>query len=148
MSFVKFQLVVDCADPNRLAHFWAEALGYRIEPPPSGFENWWSYWRSRGLADEENYDGDDSIVDPSGAGPRIWFHQVPERKVVRNRLHLDLGASGGQEVPLATRKERIEAEAVRLVRLGATRVEVLHEPGLDHYAVGMEDPEGNEFDVN
>jgi hypothetical protein len=144
----KFQVVFDCADPNRLAHFWAEALGYQIEGPPTGFESWMTYWRSKGLAEAENYDGDDSIVDPSGAGPRIWFQQSLERKVVKNRVHLDIHASGGRDVPAETRKERIEVAADQLVRIGATRLGALEEPGLDHYAVAMLDPEGNEFDIN
>jgi hypothetical protein len=143
-----FQVVFDCANPNRLAHFWAEALGYRIEAPPSGFESWTAYWRSRGLPEEENYEGDDSIVDPVGGGPRIWFQQVSEGKVVKNRLHLDIGVGGGRDVPIETRKQRIDVAAERLVRLGATRVGPLVWEGLDHYAVAMLDPEGNEFDVN
>lgn len=50
---------------------------------------------------------------------------------------------------MATRKERVDAEADRLVGLGATTVGRLMEDGiLDHYAVGMKDPEGNEFDIN
>ena len=46
------------------------------------------------------------------------------------------------------RAERVGAEAQRLADLGATMVAVLVEPGLDHYAVAMKDPEGNEFDIN
>jgi Glyoxalase-like domain len=145
---VSFQVVFDCAEPDKLAHFWANALGYTIERPPPGFDSWMAYWRSKGLPDDENYEGDDSIVDPRGEGPRIWFHQVPEAKVVKNRLHLDIGASGGQSAPLETRKQRIELAAEGLVRLGATRIETLQQAGLDHYAVAMLDPEGNEFDVN
>jgi hypothetical protein len=42
---VRFQLVIDCADPDRLARFWAAALGYELEPPPAGFATWDDYWR-------------------------------------------------------------------------------------------------------
>ena len=49
---------------------------------------------------------------------------------------------------LAARRERVEAEAARPELLGATRLHTLAEDGLDHYAVAMADPEGNEFDVN
>jgi hypothetical protein len=73
---------------------------------------------------------------------------VDEVKTVKNRLHFDLGVSGGRTVPLETRKQRVEAEAERLSRLGATRIQALFEKGLDHYAVAMLDPEGNEFDIN
>jgi Glyoxalase-like domain len=36
----------------------------------------------------------------------------------------------------------------RLTDLGATMIGVLAEEGIDHYAVAMKDPEGNEFDIN
>jgi hypothetical protein len=76
---------------------------------------------------------------------------VPDVKTVKNRLHLDVHVSGGRAVPLATRRERVDAEARRLAGLGAT---ILSDPGEeeeegpDHYAVAMRDPEGNEFDIN
>jgi catechol 2,3-dioxygenase-like lactoylglutathione lyase family enzyme len=142
------QVTFDCADPDRLARFWAEALGYRLEEPPDGFATWQDYWVSRGLPPEEVEDGYDSIVDPEGVRPRIWFQPVPEGKVVKNRLHLDLGVSGGRRVPLETRRRRIDAEAERLVAAGATRLRVMSEEGVDHYGVVMADPEGNEFCLN
>jgi hypothetical protein len=37
---VRYQLVIDCADPDLLARFWAAALGYEFEPPPAGFAAW------------------------------------------------------------------------------------------------------------
>ena len=97
--------------------------------------------------------GADSIIDPRGDGPRIWFRVEPDAKVVKNRLHLDIRASGGRSVvdrnvPLATRKQRVDAEARRLADLGATITGALSADGLDHYAMGMKDPEGNEFDIN
>jgi hypothetical protein len=73
---------------------------------------------------------------------------VPDRKAVKNRLHLDIAASGGRELPIETRKRRVDAEAGRLAALGATLVGVLQEDGFDHCAVAMQDPEGNEFDIN
>jgi catechol 2,3-dioxygenase-like lactoylglutathione lyase family enzyme len=142
------QVTFDCADPDRLARFWAEVLGYRLEEPPDGFATWQDYWVSRGLPPEEVEDGYDSIVDPEGVRPRIWFQPVPEGKVVKNRLHLDLGVSGGRRVPLETRRRRIDAEAERLVAAGATRLRVMSEEGVDHYGVVMADPEGNEFCLN
>ncbi|MGA7924124.1 MAG: VOC family protein [Thermoplasmata archaeon] len=144
----KFTITVDCADPERLVRFWTQALGYSIEGPPEGFDSWWAFWKSKGLPDEENYAGSDAIADPSGAGPRIWFHQVPEKKVVKNRLHLDLPESGGRTVPLEIRKQRVDAAAERLVSLGAKILEAWDEPEIDQYGVMMQDPEGNEFDIN
>ena len=145
---VRYQLVIDCADPDRMARFWAAALHYDLEPPPDGFETWDDYYRDLGLGEEDLGIGEDSIVDPSGDGPRIWFQQVPEGKTIKNRLHLDIAAGGGRSVPIETRRARVEAEAERLVGLGATLVRTLAEPGLDHVAVAMTDPEGNEFDIN
>ena len=144
----QIQVTIDCADPGRQARFWADALGYRLEEPPDGFASWQDYWVSRGLPPEEVEDGYDSIVDPDGVRPRIWFQPVPEPKVVKNRVHLDLGVSGGRQVPLATRRRRVDAEAERLVAAGATRLRVLSEEAVDHYAVVMADPEGNEFCLN
>lgn len=143
-----FQLVIDCAEPEPLARFWAAALGYVLQPPPAGFETWDEWYRSIGVPDDELGGGVDSIVDPGGRGPRIWFQVVPDRKVVKNRLHLDIEASGGRSNPLEIRTERVDARVAELVELGATVVRVLSEEGLDHYAVAMLDPEGNEFDVN
>ena len=142
------QLVIDCADPDRLTRFWAEALGYQVPPPPEGFDTWRAYWVNVGVPEDELDDGDDSLVDPDGAGPRIWFQKVPEGKVGKNRLHLDLDASGGRTVPIGLRTERVIAMANRLIDAGATRVRVLSEEGLDHYGEVMQDPEGNEFCVH
>jgi predicted enzyme related to lactoylglutathione lyase len=63
------EIVVDCADPPRLARFWAVLLG----GTPVDREPDWSY------------------VDPPGGQPRLAFQLVPERKQSRkNRLHLDI----------------------------------------------------------
>ena len=144
---VRFQLVVDSADPDRLARFWAAALGYELAPPPAGFPTWNSFYRELGVPEEELVDGADRISDPDGHGPSIWFHVVSETKVVKNRLHLDIHASGEWTDPFETRRKRVDDEATRLAGLGAT-ITGPFEEGLDHYAVGMKDPEGNEFDIN
>jgi catechol 2,3-dioxygenase-like lactoylglutathione lyase family enzyme len=140
-------MVIDCADPDRMSRFWAEALGYRFAPPPDGFTSWDDYWRDFGLPEEDLGMGEDRLIDPAGHGPRIWFQKVPEGKSVKNRLHLDVGVGGGREVPIEVRRQRVDAEAARLAGLGATIVRPLGE-GFDHYAVAMLDPEGNEFDIN
>jgi len=145
---VRFQLVIDCANPDRLARFWAAALGYEFPKPPDGFASWDDYWRDVGVPEDELGIGEDRIADPDGRGPRIWFQIVPEHKTIKNRLHLDIHAGGDRDLPLATRRERVDAEVRRLTDLGATTVRVLQQDGLDHYAVAMTDPEGNEFDVN
>jgi hypothetical protein len=144
---LRFQLVIDCADPGSLARFWAAALGYVLEPPPDGFASWDDYWREVGVPEEELGLGDDCIIDPHGGGPRIWFQIVPEGKTIKNRLHLDVMVGGGRGVPVATRKERVDAEARRLAGLGATIIGPADAEGLNHYGVAMKDPEGNEFDI-
>ena len=88
------------------------------------------------------------IEDPNGEGPRVWFQIVPEKKSIKNRIHIDANASAGRDVSLDTRRERVEAQAARLVSLGATRLHTNAEEGLDHYAVALTDAEGNEFDIN
>jgi hypothetical protein len=114
----------------------------------TAFDSWDDYYRDLGVGEEDLGIGEDSIVDPYGDGPRIWCQRVPDRKTVKNRLHLDISAGGDRSVPIETRTARVDAEVQRLVGLGATMTRVLAEPGLDHYGVAMTDPEGNEFDVN
>jgi len=145
---INFQLVIDCTDPDRLSRFWAAALRYELAPPPAGFATWDEYWRDVGVPEEDLGIGADCIIDPSGASPRIWFQVVPEPKTLKNRLHLDICVGGGRAVPLATRKQRVDAEARRLTGLGATMAANLAKDGLDHYGIAMKDPEGNEFDIN
>jgi predicted enzyme related to lactoylglutathione lyase len=93
-------------------------------------------------------DSGEAVVDPDGVGPRIRFQVVPEGKVVKNPVHLDLTVSGGRAVALQTRRERVTAEADRLVDAGATILRTLSEPGVDHFAIVLRDPEGNEFCLN
>ncbi len=145
---VHFQLVIDCADPDLLARFWAVALHYELAPAPTGFATWNDYYRDVGLPEEELIVGADRISDPDGLGPNIWFHAVTATKTVKNRLHLDIHASGERTDPIGMRRKRVDAEAARLAGLGASISGALAEEGLDHYAVGMKDPEGNEFDIN
>jgi len=141
----KIQITFDCADPDRLARFWAEALHYRLQDPPAGFDSWASYYRSIGVPEEELDEGFDSVVDAEGIGPRIWFQRVPEGKVVKNRVHLDLDVTGGRSVPMETRRERVDAEADRLVGVGATSLRITAEPGSITTAWSCRIPEGNEF---
>ncbi|MDQ3307229.1 MAG: hypothetical protein M3499_02550 [Actinomycetota bacterium] len=93
------------------------------------------------MPEEELGNGTDIIEDPNGEGPRIWFQIVPEKKSIKNRIHIDVNASGGRGSSLDTRRERVEAEAARLVSLGATPRHTSFKEGLDHYAVALTDPE-------
>jgi hypothetical protein len=149
---VEFQLVINCVGhPEPLARFWAEALGYVLEPPPADFATWDDWRREVGLPESWQGRGTDCIVDPEGKAPRIWIQVVPDPKTTSNRLHIDIHASGEGDLPIETRKSRVDAEARRLRALGATLLSSLDEglePGVDHYAVALQDPEGNEFDIN
>ncbi len=137
------QITIDCADPAALAGFWAEALGYRLQDPPPGFESWDQALEAMGVPPERRNDAS-AVVDPSGAGPRVFFLRVPEPKQAKNRVHLDIRAAPGLQGD--ARMAALEAEADRLVALGATRL-ARHEPsppmGFGH--IVMADPESNEF---
>ena len=98
------QLVIDgVARP--LAHFWAEALHYVIARRRTASTPG-RHYRSIGVPEDELGIGVDSIEDPNGEGPRIWFQIVPEKKTIKNRLTSTVNASGGRDHPLDVRRER------------------------------------------
>jgi catechol 2,3-dioxygenase-like lactoylglutathione lyase family enzyme len=103
---------IDAVEPRPVADFWAAVLGWEVVE-----------------------DGDEgiSLASPGGDVPTLDVLPVPERKQVKNRLHLDLRADGTS----------FEAEVDRLEGLGARRVDVGQ--GRDVTWVVYADPEGNEF---
>lgn len=105
-------LVLDCRDPEGLAPFWATALGYVS------------------IGAVENYV---MLVPDSRPGPKLLLQQVPEERIAKNRMHLDI------EVP------DIESVADRLSKLGAHRVSRDIEAEHGSRWIVMTDPEGNEF---
>ena len=138
----QFQVTFDSADPGAHAAFWAEALHYVRQPPPSGFDSWDAALDAWGVpADHRNNSA--ALVDPGGAGPRLYFQKVPEPKTAKNRVHLDLRAAAG--LPAEGRADALEAECTRLVALGARRVQRLEADGVNEVCIDMQDPEGNEF---
>ena len=139
------QLVFDTADPDREARFWADALGYQLQPPPDGFDSWTSFLREQGVP-EDRWNDASAIVAPDGNGPRIYFQRVPEGKVAKNRMHMDVNVSGARGAPLDERKRRVDAEVERLKALGATDDRGAMERDGEYWA-RMNDPEGNEFCV-
>jgi hypothetical protein len=137
------QVTVDCAGPAALCAFWQEALGYVLQPPPPGFPDWESALTALGVP-PELHDERSAAVDPDGVGPRLFFQRVPEGKVTKNRVHLDVRAAPGLEGE--ERMAALEAECARLVTLGATRVRRVEPDGpMEAGFVVMQDPEGNEF---
>jgi hypothetical protein len=137
----RFQIVVDSRDPLVLGEFWRTALGYVREDPPPGYDSWEQWADTFGIPREAWCD---SAVDPDGVLPRLFFQPVPEPKVVKNRLHLDIQASDPAASP-DERRRAVDADVVRLTGAGATvRTAVDSAEG---YWVVMQDPEGNEFCV-
>jgi Glyoxalase-like domain len=144
MAFA-FQVTVDCADPHALADWWADALGWLVEPTDEPFIRRMIAEGFATEADVTSHRG--SLVWKEGAAinhpddpekgerRRLLFQLVPEPKTVKNRVHLDIWVG----------PDNVEKEVARLTTLGAT---FLHrgEQG-PHAWVTLADPEGNEFCV-
>ena len=140
MTVRQVQVTFDCAEPERLARFWCEVLGYVVPPPPEGFASWDDFDGSLPI---EQQGSAFACVDPSGVGPRLFFQRVPEGKAAKNRVHLDVRAGTG--LVGAERLVTLEAERDRLVALGASLVQVLFADGINESCIVMQDVEGNEF---
>lgn len=147
----QIQVTFDAHDPRALSTFWREVLGY-VHPGPPGVQvpegtdplAAWEDFLARIGVPEEHRNAKSAIEDPEGEGPRIFFQQVPEDKVAKNRVHLDVRAAPGLEGE--ARMAALEAECSRLVALGATRLRREEPaPPLSAGFIVMADPEGNEF---
>ncbi|GAB3562244.1 VOC family protein [Amycolatopsis endophytica] len=139
-SVKQVQITFDCADPERVARFWCEVLGYVVPPPPDGFDSWDAYDRSL----PPGLQGAGFVcADPAGAGPRLYFQRVPEGKVVKNRLHLDVRVGTG--LVGEERLAALESECARLERLGAKRLYLQRADEYNESCLTMQDIEGNEF---
>lgn len=145
------QITFDARDPRSLSTFWAGVLGY-VHPPPPGVEladgedplAAWDDFLARVGMPESEWNSRSAIEDVDGVGPRIFFQRVPEEKVAKNRVHLDVRAAPGLSGD--ERMEALEAECARLELLGAERVR-RHDPAppMEAGFIVMRDPEGNEF---
>jgi hypothetical protein len=135
------QVTFDCADPHALARFWAAALGYEKEDH-TAFVAQLVAAGALPEADTTEVDGGRQCADvsacrdPAGQGPRLFFQRVPEGKVGKNRLHLDLHVG----------LDRSENEAARVEQLGARRLWYSDDRGARSWT--MADIEGNEFCVD
>ena len=126
------QVTFDCADPRAVAEFWKAVLGYVDPPPPDGFDSWDAF---EATLPPDRHGSSWACQDPDGVGPRLFFQRVPEPKVAKNRMHVDLHVSA----------EARAAEVERLIELGATK---LYDGRLGPQTwVTLADPEGNEFCV-
>ncbi|MEX3103151.1 hypothetical protein DF268_24740 [Streptomyces sp. V2] len=134
------QVTFDCHEPERVARFWCEVLGYVVPPPPEGYATWADYEQT---LPPERRGASFVAMDPTGAGPRLYFQRVPEGKVVKNRVHLDVRVGTG--LVGAERLAALEAERDRLIALGAVCERVLLADEFNESCIGMQDIEGNEF---
>ncbi|MFY9916032.1 MAG: VOC family protein [Nocardioidaceae bacterium] len=139
---LNFQVTFDSTDPHTLADWWADALGWEVEPSDEAFIR---EMIAQGHAtDEDTVTHRGVLVWKTGAairhpdpdarpGARILFQQVPEAKTVKNRLHLDVRLAGAD----------LDSAVSRLTDRGAT---VLHHGRQGpHTWITLVDPEGNEF---
>ncbi|MGI8458150.1 MAG: VOC family protein [Propionibacteriaceae bacterium] len=144
MTSREVQITFDCADPAALADFWCEVLGYQVQPPPPGFDSWDQALDTWGVPPEERNGRSAAVPGVGDSGPRLFFQRVPEGKTGKNRVHLDVRAAPGTDG--AQRMTALDAEATRLIAVGATRVQRVDPDGrLETGFVIMQDPEGNEF---
>ena len=139
------QIVFDCADPNQLGKFWAEALHYEEQDPPAGYASWAEFLKAQGVPEAE-WNSANAVVDPEKAGPRIYFQKMDTPKPTKNRVHLDLNISGGSRATHEERVQRVNVEVERILTLGARKQAVWDEPDGTYWVVLL-DPEGNEFCV-
>jgi hypothetical protein len=147
----QIQVTFDAHDPAALSSFWRDALGY-VHPGPPGVDlppgadplaAWDDFLDRMGVPEGER-NVRSAVEDPDGVGPRLFFQQVPEGKVAKNRVHLDVRAAPGLRGE--ERMAALEAECARLVALGATRIQRFDpEPPMGAGHIVLQDPEGNEF---
>lgn len=145
-----FQIAVDASQPHILADWWAETLGWVVEPTDEAFirkmiaagyatdhdtimHNGAVVWRDGAAI---RHPDELKAGSSGGTRPRILFQLVPEAKSVKNRVHLDLRVG----------EENVDAQVAKLSERGAT---YLHKASQGpHWWVTMADPEGNEFCVS
>jgi hypothetical protein len=136
-----FQVTIDSAAPHQLADWWAETLGWQVEPQDEAFIR---RMVQQGAASEDDttehrgalvWKVGAALTSPDPGRPRVLFQLVPDAKSVKNRVHLDVrvGADGR------------EAEVARLLDRGAT--ELWRGAQGPFEWVTLADPEGNEFCV-
>ncbi len=114
MASVFTELVIDCENPERMCEFWCAVLDWKPQSTEQGF--WWA-----------------SATGEYTARPMLVFVPVPEKKTVKDRLHIDVSPSGCDQA------EELE----RLLRLGATRADVGQ--GEELPWIVLADVEDNEF---
>lgn len=141
----EFQVAVDCADPHTLADWWADTLGWQVEPSDEAFIR---KMISAGYATESDtklhngvlvWTEGAAIRHPDGLqrAPRMLFQQVPEPKTVKDRIHLDVRIGSDD---LASTVAGLIARGAKFLYDG--------QQGPYNTWVTLADPEGNEFCVS
>jgi len=118
------EIAIDCADPQALARFWCSVLGYDVQDE-----------EEEGVVTIGSPLAPEGRERPGPVPPTLTFARVPEGKVVKNRLHLDVNPTDRDQ----------DAEVQRVLDLGARHADV-GQTGEESW-VTLADPEGNEFCV-
>jgi hypothetical protein len=141
-----FQVTVDTSDPHGLADWWAETLGWTVEPSDEAFIK--RMIAEGHASDDDTTTHNGSLVWREGAairhpdgpasGPRkrVLFQLVPEPKIVKNRVHLDVWVGA----------DNVEAQVEKLTARGAAILDRGRQG--PHAWVTLTDPHGNEFCVS
>jgi len=145
------RVTFDAVDAHRLARFWADALHYQKEDHSAFIAQLVAAGQLQpaDVVDDEGRQAFRDVAacrDPDGAGPRLFFQNVPEPKTTKNRVHLDLNVGRAAVEAENVGRAAVEAEAARLMGLGATLAWTSDDRGA--YAMTLRDPEGNELCVH
>jgi len=138
-----FQVTLDSTDPHVLADWWAETLGWEVEPQDEGFIR---KMVAEGHATDDQttthrgalvWRAGAALMPPPDSGrPRMFFQAVPEEKAGKNRMHLDIRVGD----------DDVAAVVDSLISRGATKL--YDDRQGPHAWTTMTDPEGNEFCVS
>jgi hypothetical protein len=135
---MRTQVTFDCADPHAQAAFWAQVFGTAVEDHSALVNQLVADGRMSAedrieIGGRSGFREVAACSDPTGVEPRLFFQRVPEEKVAKNRVHLDVHID----------PDRKDTEVERLTGLGATLIETHSDRGPLTYV--LRDPEGNEF---
>jgi hypothetical protein len=135
---MRTQVTFDCADPHAQAAFWAQVFGTMVEDHSALVDQLVADGRMPAadrivLAGRSAFREVAACSDPAGAEPRLFFQRVPEGKIAKNRVHIDIHVE----------PEHKDAEVERLIGLGGQLIDTQRDRGPVTHV--MRDPEGNEF---
>ncbi|TDD24220.1 VOC family protein [Nonomuraea diastatica] len=136
-----FQVVIDTGDPHPLADWWADALGWQVEPSNEAFIR--SMIEKGHATDDDTTTHNGALVWKAGAAirhpdgleraPRVLFQLAAEPKTVKNRVHLDVRVGADNIEPVV---ERLTAKGAKVLHRGRQG---------PNWWITIADPEGNEL---